>query len=169
MRKVFLYMFVVVSCSTIFGQTAEKNDIILKTNGEEMIGSVKAISDEIVDFVYQNESIDYKVKTTEIVKITFASGRIQFLNDFDTKSKPDSKLADHHNKVAILPFGFIKDQSDGSDAMSQKIQEESYNVFKKYSGGLQFQEPRNTNALLIKAGVQNNNIQGSSKADSDMP
>ena len=134
-----------------------------------MIGSVKAISDEIVDFVYQNESIDYKVKTTEIVKITFASGRIQFLNDFDTKSKPDSKLADHHNKVAILPFGFIKDQSDGSDAMSQKIQEESYNVFKKYSGGLQFQEPRNTNALLIKAGVQNNNIQGSSKADSDMP
>lgn len=160
MKKMFLLLLFIVSCLTAVSQTPEVNDIILKTDGEEMIGSVKAISDEMVDFVYQNETIDYKVKTTDIVKITFASGRIQFLNDFDTNKKPDASLADHHNKVAILPFGFIKDQSDGSDAMSTKIQEESYTVFVKYSGGLQFQEPRNTNALLIKAGVQNNNIQG---------
>lgn len=160
MKKLYVSLLLIVSCLSAVSQTSEKNDVILKTNGEEMIGSIKAISDELVDFVYQNETIDYKVKTTDIVKITFASGRVQFLNNFDTNKKPDATLADHHNKVAILPFGFIKDQSDGSDAMSTKIQEESYSVFKKYSGGLQFQEPRNTNALLIKAGVQNKNIQG---------
>jgi len=156
MNKIILLLLFV--STSLIGQNT--TDIILKTNGEEMIGKVKSISDEVVDFVYQNESVDYKVKVSDIVKITFASGRIQFFNKFETKDKPKASLEEHHNKVAILPFGFIKDQQDGSNSMSQKIQEESYTIFKAHAGGLQFQAPRTTNALLIKAGVTNNNIQG---------
>ena len=146
--------------STLTFSQNSTTDIILKTNGEEMVGKVKAISDEAVDFIYQNETIDYQVKTSDIVKITFSSGRIQFFNKFDTKEKPAASLEDHHNKVAILPFGFIKDQEAGANVMSDKIQQESYAIFNAHNGGLQFQSPRNTNALLIKAGVRNNNIQG---------
>ena len=62
-----------------------------------------------------------------------------------------------------MPFGFIKDQQDGSNAMSQKIQQESYVIFKAHAGGLKFQDPKKTNALLIKVGVTNNNIQGYTK------
>ncbi|OIQ40216.1 MAG: hypothetical protein BM563_02780 [Bacteroidetes bacterium MedPE-SWsnd-G1] len=161
MKKSWVYFVLLLLCSFSLGaQTPEINDVILKTNGEEMIGKVQSISDNDVHFVYQNESIDYTVKVADIVKITFSSGRIQFFNKFDTKSKPDSDLASHHNKVAVLPFGFIRDQEFSSDQMSSKIQEESYDIFDKYSSGLQFQEPRTTNALLIKAGVQNNNIDG---------
>jgi hypothetical protein len=153
----FVLILLLISTTLIAQNTT---DIILKTNGEEMIGKVKAISDETVDFVYQNESVAYHVKIVDIVKITFSSGRIQFFNKFDTKDKPKASLEDHHNKVAILPFGFIKDQQAGANVMSDKIQEESYTAFKAHAGGLQFQAPRTTNALLIKAGVINNNIQG---------
>lgn len=160
-KAIYLIVFLIISI-TINAQNT--TDIILKTNGEEMIGKINAINDEEVDFVYQNETINYKVKVTDIVKITFSSGRIQFFNKLATESNSQSKpkitLEDHHNKVAILPFGFIKDQEAGSDVMSNKIQQESYTVFNAHRGFLHFQSPRNTNALLIKAGVTNNNIQG---------
>lgn len=144
----------------LIGQNQEVNDVILKTNGEEMIGKVQSFSDGYVNFIYQNESVVYGVNEKDIVKITFSSGRIQFFNKFDGSPKPDATLADHHNKVAVLPFGFIKDQQDGSKGMSDKIQQETYNLYSKHNGGLEYQNPRDTNALLIKAGVQNNNIQG---------
>jgi len=146
----FILLLLLISTTLIAQNTT---DIILKTNGDEMIGKVKAISDETVDFVYQNESVTYHVKVVDIVKINFTSGRIQFFNKFDAKDKPKASLEDHHNKVAILPFGFIKDQQVGSNAMFNKIQEESYTTFKEHAGGLQFQLPRTTNTLLIKAGV----------------
>lgn len=156
--KKFIYLILLIS-STVIAQTSSNKEIILKTNGEEMIGKTNSISAEVVGFVYQNESIAYHVNTSDIVKITFSSGRIQFFNKFDSKDKPEAKLADHHNKVAVLPFGFIKDQMDGSDAMSTKIQQETFTVFNVHRGGLEFKSPNNTNALLIKAGVHNNNIQ----------
>ncbi|MDC9723494.1 MAG: hypothetical protein PSN34_12090 [Urechidicola sp.] len=164
MKKHLISLIVLIFISTITFSQNNTTDIILKTNGEEMIGKVNSISDDAVDFVYQNETINYQVKTVDIVKITFSSGRIQFFNKLATQSKSESKpkvtLEDHHNKVAILPFGFIKDQEAGSDVMSNKIQQESYTVFNAHKGLLHFQPTRTTNALLIKAGVTNNNIQG---------
>jgi len=164
MKKHFISLIVLIFISTLTFSQNSTTDIILKTNGEEMIGKVNAISEDMVDFVYQNETIAYHIKTTDIVKITFSSGRIQFLNKLVTQSNSQSKpkvtLEDHHNKVAILPFGFIKDQEAGSDVMSDKIQQESYTIFNAHKGLLYFQSPRNTNTLLIKAGVTNNNIQG---------
>ncbi len=158
MKKLTILIFFI--CTTLVAQKSDTFDIILKTNGEEMVGKVNSISDNEVNFVYKNETINYYVKTSEIVKITFSSGRIQFFNKFDSPSKPTASLEDHHNKVAILPFGFIKDQQEGDNVMSNKIQQESYTIFTAHKGGLQFQSPRDTNAKLIKAGVSNNNIQG---------
>lgn len=161
MKRIWIYLvFVILVNFSLFSQSPESNDVVLKTNGEEMVGKVKTISDDTISFVYQNETVEYSVKTSELVKITFSSGRIQFFNKFDGSPKPKASLADHHNKVAVLPFGFIKDQMDGSEGMSNKIQQETFKLYSSHNGGLNFQEPKTTNALLIKSGVQNNNIKG---------
>ncbi|MFS4494108.1 hypothetical protein [Maribacter sp. 2308TA10-17] len=150
-------------------------DIILKTNGEEMEGNVKEIGDDALKFVYKNESIEYNVAESDIVKITFGSGRVQFFNKFDTgggskqsegssnKARGEKKYAnleDHHNKVAILPFAYLRDDQDGSKTKSNKIQNEAFSLYNKNKASLSFLPPQTTNALLIKAGISNNNIEG---------
>ncbi len=140
---------------------AQNYDVILKTNGEEMEGSVKEIQEESLSFIYKNETIVYQVKQSDIVKITFASGRVQFFNKFDQPGNTaNTNLEDHHNKVAVLPFAYIKDQQEGDPIMSSKIQTETFALLSKHRGGLNYLSTNDTNALLIKAGVTNNNIQG---------
>ncbi|MGB5822154.1 MAG: hypothetical protein WBG90_21910 [Saonia sp.] len=135
-----------------------QNDVILKTNGEEMQGKVLKINTTDLQFVYQNETVEYTVNKADIVKITFGSGRIEFFNK--KEGNPQIKIGDHHNKVAVLPFGYIKDQETSNATMTQKIQQETYTIFRKKAVTLKFQDPTTTNALLAKAGVNNNNIQG---------
>jgi len=136
-----------------------QNDIILKTDGEEMVGTVTAINPEDIGFTYKEETIPYTVAQKDIVKITFSSGRIQFFN------KPSSlptkgNLEDHHNKVAVLPFDYIKDQDSGADLMTEKIQRETYSIFKGKSAELQYQDVLTTNNLLAKAGYGTDNKNG---------
>ena len=136
-----------------------QNDIILKTNGEEMIGSISEIGNDEIKFTYANERILYVVNKKDVLKVTFSSGRIEFF------SKPPadpaaSALGDHHNKVAILPFSYIKDQGDGAMVMAKKIQQETFSIFNANKGNLQFQDPTTTNALLIKAGITGENEEG---------
>ncbi len=145
-----LYLFVLLFSFAFYGQ----NDVILKTDGEEMVGTVTKINDDNIQFVHQNETLEYNVSKSEIVKITFGSGRIEYFK------KPDEtasyQLEDHHNKVAVLPFGYIKDQESSNPTMTKKIQQETYTIFKKNAKILQFQDPNTTNALLAKAGVYDN-------------
>ncbi len=156
-KATLLLLFLSIGISSI----AQNYDIILKTNGEEMEGSVKGIEEESLSFIYKNETIVYKVNLTDIVKITFASGRVQFFNKFDEPGNSNNaSLEDHHNKVAILPFAYIKDQQEGDPVMTNKIQTETFALLSKHRGGLTYQSTNDTNALLIKAGVTNNNIQG---------
>lgn len=143
-------------CSFTF--ISAQNDIILKTNGEEMIGSVKSIAEKDIKFTYKGETVEYNVPKMEISKITFSSGRVEFYNK-------SSELGDHHNKVAVLPFAFIKDQDDGSIAMSKKIQQEAYSIFKAKSNNLNFQDPMETNRLLGKAGIGANDEQNYSMGE----
>ena len=144
-----------------FSSIAQNFDIILKTNGEEMEGNIKALNDDFVSFVYKNETIEYNVKQSDIVKITFSSGRVQFFNKFDEPGHSNNaSLEEHHNKVAVLPFTYIKDQQEGDQVMTKKIQSETFSLLNKHRGGLTYQSTNDTNTLLIKAGVTNNNIQG---------
>lgn len=148
---IFLFIF-----SSAFLQA--QNDIILKIDGTEMIGKVNAIEEADIKFTYQNETIDYTVPKNKISKITFASGRVEFYNQ-------SSNLKDHHNKVAILPFAFIKNQDDGSIAMSKKIQQETFTVFNSHKGMLTFQDIMTTNRLLSKAGIGANDEQNYSMGE----
>ncbi|WP_033957840.1 hypothetical protein [Psychroserpens jangbogonensis] len=135
-----------------------QDDVILKSDGDEMHGKILKINKEDLQFIYKNETIEYTVNKSEIIKITFSSGRIEFFNKKATTS--NSNLKEHHNKVAILPFGYIKDQETSNAIMTKKIQQETYTIFKKKAIILQFQDPTTTNALLAKAGVNNNNVEG---------
>ena len=135
-----------------------QSDIILKLNGDEMKGKVLKINSTDLQFIYQNETVVYTVNKAEIAKITFASGRVEFFNKVDNNSK--SNLEVHHNKVAVLPFAYIKDQESNNATMTKKIQQETYSIFKKKAINLKFQDPSTTNTLLAKAGIRNNNIEG---------
>ncbi|MCF1191435.1 hypothetical protein LRR18_07550 [Mangrovimonas sp. AS39] len=135
-----------------------QNDIVLKTNGDEMRGHVTKINDKDIQFIYENETLEYNIPISEIIKITFSSGRIEYFDNHEKVSFQN--LEDHHNKVAILPFGYIKDQETSNATMTKKIQLETYTIFKNKAVNLQFQDPNTTNSLLIKAGLTNNNIEG---------
>lgn len=143
----FIHLSLTFFLLTVFAENVRaQNDIILKIDGTEMIGKVIAIGETEINFIYQNETIEYKVPKIKIAKITFSSGRVEFFN-------ASSGLKDHHNKVAILPFAFLKNQDDGSSAMSKKIQQETYSIFIAHKGILNFQDPMTTNSLLSKAGI----------------
>ena len=153
LKHLFITLFIIVFSNTLSAQS----DVILKIDGEEMKGKVLKINDATIDFIFENETLEYKVNTSDIKKITFASGRIQF---FNKEEKHNVNLESHHNKVAILPFGYIKDKETSNDLMTKKIQQETYTIFKKRAEVLEFQDPLTTNALLAKAGVNNNNKDG---------
>jgi len=153
-QKTFLFILAIIVSLSMNAQ----DDVILKSNGNEMHGKVTKINKDNLQFIYKNESVEYTVSKAEIEKITFSSGRIEFFNKKNTNS--NSKLEEHHNKVAVLPFGYIKDQETSNVIMTKKIQQETYTIFKKKAIILKFQDPATTNALLIKAGINNNNIEG---------
>ncbi|MEH6535940.1 MAG: hypothetical protein V7719_06080 [Psychroserpens sp.] len=150
------FFFILVITFTL--SLSAQDDVILKSDGNEMQGKILKINKDDLQFIYKNETIEYTVNKAEIIKITFSSGRIEFFNKKATTS--NSNLEEHHNKVAILPFGYIKDQETSNVMMTKKIQQETYTIFKKRAAILQFQDPTTTNALLAKAGVSNNNIEG---------
>lgn len=161
--KTTLIITLVVLMGSFTILTAQ-NDVILKTDGQEMVGRVTEMNATDLKFAYQNETVEYTVPKSEIVKISFASGRIEFMEGSkppsQTTQPANTNLGEHHNKVAILPFAYIRDQGDGSTAMAQKIQTETYSIFNKKKVNLKYQDPNTTNTLLVKAGVVNNNTTG---------
>ena len=156
MKAIYFCLLFLFTTSISLGQNY---DLILKTDGDEMLGNVNSIDDRTIDFNYKNEKLHYQVDKIDIAKITFATGRVEFFNSKQANGD-NLTLEDHHNKVAILPFAYIKDENDGSRVVSDRIQSETYSLFKNHNGNLMYQDPKTTNALLIKAGVTNNNIAG---------
>ncbi len=154
---------------SLFSQNAQKpqSDQILKINGDELQGKVIEINDDDIRFAYQGESLTYKIKKQDILKIIYASGRVEFFNkpalstDKNTPTQQGAAgIQDHHNKVAILPFGYTKNSQSASDDMSYKAQNDTYAFLSKHAGALTIVEPRTTNALLTKAGVNRTNLMG---------
>ncbi|MET0464257.1 MAG: hypothetical protein ABW007_13925 [Chitinophagaceae bacterium] len=155
----------------------EKTDVILKINGDELTGKVTEIGDSDVKFTYQGEELNYSIKKADILKITFASGRIEFFNkpplsserkadDPPAPSSPAARqpsgpgLEDHHNKVAILPFSFLKDNQDAGTEMGYKVQDDVFTYLNKHAAGLTIIDPRTTNALLVKKGITRETMRG---------
>lgn len=170
MKKTLLLILAILCIMVSIAQQGGKNDVVLKLNGEELSGKVLEINDDEIKFSYAGETLVYSIKKQDILKITFSSGRIEIINKQPLPSESKNSatpaagsgpgLADHHNKVAILPFAFIRDGESTSEDMSQKAQTECFSFLSKHSGTMTVLDTRTTNALLIKAGIDKENIKG---------
>jgi len=158
MPKIILFILLLATLS-VRAQETPKYDVVQMTNGEQRTGQVTEISDNEIKFSYVNETLVYTFKKADIGKITFSTGRIQFINSSTNAAASTQTAEDFHNKVAILPFAYIIDQKDGGHEMPLKIQAESYDILNGKAKIMTIQDPKTTNALLAKAGVQQENIQ----------
>lgn len=171
MKKNLLSVCLLLLSVFSFAQNKDKNDVILKLTGDELAGKVVKITDDAIDFSYAGETLVYTIKKSDIMKITFASGRIEVFNGQSAAAKGDNKpsgatgLEDHHNKVAILPFAFVRDGQATDETISEEVQNECYSFMSKHAGVYTILDPRTTNALLIKAGINKQNIKGYTMAD----
>lgn len=177
--KLFLTVLICITCTALWAQKKADYDIILKTSGDELVGTVKVVADNDLKFCYKGEAVVYSIKKTEIIKVTFASGRIEFFNR--PAANPSSSdpaapapaapsparaalpaqpatLEDHHNKVAILPFKFLIDRQSGGADMGEKAQQEAFATLSQHAAGLELQDVLTTNALLAKNGVNDQTI-----------
>lgn len=152
-------------------QAGNKFDVILKTNGDEMKGKVTEILDDAVKFTYAGETTLYTVKKAEILKITFASGRVERFSDPNaatatpapvaTTNPPNTAAAalptstpeERHNKVAVLPFAFTRDGQPADEQVSMDVQDQVFDLLGKHAGVRTILPPRRTNVLLNKAGI----------------
>ncbi|MCD0488072.1 hypothetical protein LPB86_07515 [Pedobacter sp. MC2016-14] len=158
-----LYFMLSLVSICLFAQpaTKAKEDILLKLNGEEMKGRVTKITDDEVSFVYSGETAEYVIKKSDLLKIVHSSGRIEMISQSNPSSQQRQKEqvsmtaspADHHNRIAILPFTYIMDNQPGADAIGYKAQEDTFSFLSQHAAGYTILDTRSTNALLAKAGV----------------
>jgi TolB-like protein len=172
MKQLFTLIILLLLSVASQAQNGTKNDVILQLNGDELAGKVTEITDDAVKFMYAGETLAYSIKKADILKITYASGRIEVFNkpqlassSQKSQSNPASEassgsLSDHHNKIAILPFGFVRDGQKAADEMSNVVQAYCFTFLSKHAGVLTVMDTRTTNAKLIKAGVTRENIEG---------
>jgi len=134
-------------------------DRIIMANGEIREGKVISISENNVDFVYSGETLTYHISTKNIGKIEFSSGRIQQFNEIKPEKKSDNSMVNHANKVAILPFIYVKDGAERQhDIMEQKAQKELYKVLLDHAGPMVVQDPKKTIELLQKHNITTTTI-----------
>jgi len=170
MKHFLKFLFLTLLTTGVYAQTAstEKTDVILKLNGEEMKGKITKIADSELTFIYTGETLEYTVKKSDILKITHASGRVEIINQVALPSdlrKDDQVVmkgtpADHHNRIAVLPFHFVIENQPGADEIGLNAQQDTYAFLSQHSAGYTLLDPRTTNALLAKANVTKQNITG---------
>lgn len=171
MKQLFTLLILILLSASSQAQNGTKNDVILQLNGDELTGKVTEIADDAIKFTYAGETLAYSIKKADILKITYASGRVEIYNkpqltSSSQKNQADSapsgggSLSDHHNKIAILPFGFVREGQKAADEMSNVVQAYCFTFLSKHAGVLTVMDTRTTNARLIKAGVTRENIEG---------
>jgi len=173
-NRVLCLLVIILSFYRVHGQTEKKHDVVLKTDGEEMKGDVTAIGDSTITFSYAGEKLVYTIRKAEIEKITFASGRVQSFNKPTTAAQPPAPVpsaypaapsGDTRNKVAVLPFSYIKDGQSVAPEVSEEIQNECYAMLSKHAGVYNIVSPRAINVQLNKAGITRANILNYSMAE----
>ncbi|MFC3880038.1 hypothetical protein ACFOSV_07620 [Algoriphagus namhaensis] len=163
-KTVFLTLLMLVSVMT-FAQEGDF-DKVVKVNGEEMIGKVVSIDDTSIQFIYKGESLKYTVAKSEINKIQFSSGRVQFFTEAPTAetsttaAQSTAGLQDHHNLVAVLPFDYMNSGGSRDDKMGLKVQSDCYTYLRKKAKLFTIQDPMTTNATLLKNNLTPDNLIG---------
>lgn len=159
-----ILFFMLALFSFKYTSAQEKFDSVYMKNGDVNVGKITAINDDAVSFTYKGETLGYNFKGTDINKIVFASGRVQNFGASDpgpsvaTNITVNDANVDHHNKAAVLPFGYINPNQQTNTEMGYKVQDECYNYLSGKAAAFTIQDPSATNALLGKAGVSFDNI-----------
>jgi TolB-like protein len=153
MKKVTNLIIALFSLVSLSAQ--QKFDTVYMMNNEVKTGSIKSIDDASVSFVHKDETLVYTLKKSDINKIVFSSGRVEIVNAAPVLNNAANNNAnvDHHNKIAVLPFGYINPQQETNTEMGYKVQDECYTYLSAKAAALSIQDPSTTNALLGKAGV----------------
>jgi len=153
MKKVTHLIIALFSLTTLSAQ--QKFDTVYMMNNEVKTGSIKSIDDASVSFVHKDETLVYTLKKSDINKIVFSSGRVEIINAAPVLNDAANNNAnvDHHNKIAVLPFGYINPQQETNTEMGYKVQDECYTYLSAKAAALSIQDPSTTNALLGKAGI----------------
>ena len=173
MKRILCLILIILIHYVGSAQTEKKHDIVLKVNGDELSGEVLEIGDSAVRFTYTGEKLVYNLKKSDILKITFASGRVEnYAKSATPASNPAAAPAvqtvpdeERRNKVAILPFSFLKDGQTTAQEVSEEVQNECYAFLSKHSGMYTVLVPRNTNVKLSQAGITKANIMNYTMAD----
>lgn len=133
-------------------QNKPPNDTIWKKNGDVLVGKVIEVEAADLKFTYVNESLQYTLSKAELSKVKYASGRLESFGGtaITGAAVPEE---DRRNKVAILPFGFIKDGEATSEDVGIGVQNECYALFTKHQGIYKFEPARKIDVLLNKAGI----------------
>jgi len=170
MKKFVLFLIGLIFAISTYAQTkpTEKQDVVVKSNGEEMKGKVTQVTDTEIHFIYSGESAEYVLKKADVLKITHSSGRVETFSQStqpaETRKNDQVSMtatsADHHNKIAILPFAFLMDRQPGAQEVGIKAQEDTYAFLSKHAAGYTILDARSTNASLIKAGVTRDKMMG---------
>ncbi|MFN7259551.1 MAG: hypothetical protein ACK5TU_06605 [Cyclobacteriaceae bacterium] len=158
----FAIIIIITSIAQLsIAQTAATDKLIM-LSGEEKIGQVTEVGDTFIKFIHKGETLNYSFKKSDINKIQFASGRIEFFTQSPKEGKDSlsTGMQDHHNVVAILPFSYIGSGGSRDEKMSVKAQGDCFNILKKEASQLIVQDPIITNALLVKGGINESNIVG---------
>lgn len=163
MKRIGFFLILGLISINVIAQSGNgsKQDVIQKVDGEEMKGKVVKVTDNDVTFIYTGETAEYIIKKSEIVKIIHSSGRVENISQLSLPAVNRQKdqvamsasPADHHNKIAILPFTYLMDNQPGAETIGYKAQEDTYGILSQHSAGYTILDPRTTNSLLSKAGI----------------
>lgn len=163
MKKIYTLLLLALFSISAFAQKAPAKtvDVIQKTSGEELKGKIIRVSDTVVTFVYTGETAEYLINKADIARITHSSGRVETFSpqNIPAQTRQQDAVsmtatpADHHNKIAILPFSFLMDNQPGALAIGIKAQQDAYSILSQHSAGYTILDPRTTNAVLINAGA----------------
>jgi hypothetical protein len=152
-----LLAFLTLAALSFAQATTPRNDQVYLLNGEVKEGKIHAITAEAAQFTYAGETLNYTIGKNTIHKFVFSSGREEVVNQQLVKAVEN--LAYQENTVAVLPLFYIGDASDQkTDQMPYRLQQEVYNFMVRNARALRFQDPSETNALLLKNGVNSETI-----------
>lgn len=168
MKKLFVIVFVSISFH-LFGQT----DTIYKTNGDVLLADINEITEDVVKFIYPNESFSNSVNHSSIIKIHFKSGRKQeflpALNLVETKSCLDwesVQISGIESDVKdLFKIDNVGAKAKGLSTLSSiaKLQDRAYNKLKMEAAML------GGNAVFIIDQNTTEAIYGGEYASSQLP
>ena len=134
-----------------------QEDVVHMLNGDEKKGKVTAVNSDAISFVYSGEELVYEVKKEEIHKIDFASGRTEIYNQIEnnsSKSMASSTTAERKNKIAVLPFKIVSNNSAlTNEGMMEEVQNTTASSIRNDTNQLILQDPAETNAILYENNI----------------